>query len=84
MMQNFKTGDLVTLNSGGPPMTVLRTLMTGCGRVAYCRWMDGATVQEQPFNVDMLTPYVPPSVGLSAGTSWVTKANPPEDLPNGL
>ncbi len=35
--KNFKIGDLVVLNSGGPPMTVENIL----NDIIYCRYFDG-------------------------------------------
>lgn len=37
----FKRGDIVRLNSGGPPMTVQETLCVG-GESVVCRWFTDA------------------------------------------
>lgn len=47
----MKIGDVVTLNSGGPHMTVKSVLSDGCVSVTW--WDDG--IRNYEFHVDMLT-----------------------------
>ena len=52
MADQFKPGDVVTLKSGGPPMTV--TKREG-GRV-WCEWFDGKATQGRYFDEIALRP----------------------------
>jgi len=56
MRREFKAGDVVVLNSGGPPMTVIqRTMMDD----VYCTWINDADVIRSTFPSVCLKPYVP-------------------------
>jgi uncharacterized protein YodC (DUF2158 family) len=51
----FKPGDLVTLKSGGPKMTVKSTGMAGFqDDDYYCQWFAGANLKSGHFKFDSL------------------------------
>jgi uncharacterized protein YodC (DUF2158 family) len=49
--RTFKTGDLVSLRSGGPPMTVAECK----GDVISCLWFNDKVLKRQDFAASMLT-----------------------------
>jgi uncharacterized protein YodC (DUF2158 family) len=55
MPREFITGDMVTLKSGGPPMTVEMQLTE---RTVRCVWFDGSREMVSIFDVDVLRPIV--------------------------
>ena len=58
----FKIGDVVTLKSGGPTMTVHELgdySPTGPANGADCVWFDGAKKMSDVFHVDALQRYDP-------------------------
>ena len=57
-MADFKTGDVVKLKSGGPPMTV-SGLPAGNSSVLPCSWFDGADVKHSTFMPAALMPCDP-------------------------
>ena len=63
MTQQFKTGDLVQLKSGGPPMTVRELASEG---VYLCMWFSGPTLKNGSFPPDSLkAAEVPSEVSLA-------------------
>jgi uncharacterized protein YodC (DUF2158 family) len=51
-----KTGDIVRLKSGGPKMTVERTISQTDYVEVDCAWFDGGPLQHGRFRPEMLTP----------------------------
>lgn len=54
----FKVGDVVELNSGGPPMTV-SDIKVSSG--VTCMWINNNKVESAIFTLAMLKPYKQPS-----------------------
>lgn len=53
--QQFKTGDIVQLKSGGPKMTVREPSSSREG-VIYCQWFAGSKLENGAFPMDSLEP----------------------------
>jgi len=51
-MSGIQAGDVVQLKSGGPKMTVSKLINENKG--ARCKWFDGAKVNEDYFEIEML------------------------------
>jgi len=51
-MSNFKVGDVVVLNSGGPKMTIESIDSEGC----FCRWFIENKVEVGTFKAETLKP----------------------------
>jgi uncharacterized protein YodC (DUF2158 family) len=66
-MDEFKSGDVVRLKSGGPVMTAGRGFddTVEKKRMVYCQWWDDKKkdFNERAFYVDMLEAYKAPQVG---------------------
>lgn len=56
--QKFKTGDKVSLISGGPSMTVVRYEPKD-GEEVVCQWFYKNKLEEKAFHQGTLKPYVP-------------------------
>jgi uncharacterized protein YodC (DUF2158 family) len=54
MSDEIKTGDVVTLKSGGPEMTV-NGFSSDHSNMAECVWFDGNVLREGAFYIDTLT-----------------------------
>lgn len=52
--KKLENGDLVTLNSGGPIMTVADNVVCGNDSV-WCCWFVGSEMSREKFNVESLT-----------------------------
>jgi uncharacterized protein YodC (DUF2158 family) len=52
--KRFKTGDIVILKSGGPPMTVLG--YSSIAGMVYCQWLSGERSEQGQFPEDSLEP----------------------------
>lgn len=52
MNTEFKEGDIVTLKSGGPKMTVEFT--ENDSKLVYCTWFDGTEKKEDSFFPDSI------------------------------
>lgn len=63
--QKFKTGDEVQHKSGGPKM-VIKGYEPKDGEEVVCEWFDKNTPREKAFHQDVLKPYDPPRVRISA------------------
>ena len=61
MADTFKVGDIVTLKSGGPDMTVLSVFTHAGKEMAKCAWFEGTDQHEAGFPVDVLRVPEPPS-----------------------
>ena len=58
MEQKFKSGDVVTLNSGGPKMTVVKYEPENSEYVT-CQWFDkNQNLEERSFQQDILDEFV--------------------------
>jgi uncharacterized protein YodC (DUF2158 family) len=54
-MDEFKPGDVVQLQSGGPRMTVSAVYRNSDGIIsAYCAWFDGDKAQQKTFPITLL------------------------------
>ena len=57
MAETFKAGDVVTLKSGGPNMTVQNADEDPIGRLCVtCVWFDGKAMKQHDFSPDALEP----------------------------
>lgn len=56
MTQEFKTGDIVQLKSGGPKMTVTEVKDFMGELHVYCTWFAGAKNEHNSFPPDALVP----------------------------
>jgi len=50
----FKVGDVVTLKSGGPKMTILQIQEFNIGKMAICQWFNGNDLEAKMFNTETL------------------------------
>jgi len=54
-MDEFKPGDVVQLESGGPRMTVSALYRNADGvRSAFCTWFEGDKAQQKSFPITLL------------------------------
>jgi uncharacterized protein YodC (DUF2158 family) len=54
MTNKFKVGDVVTLKSGGPKMTVSHVNVAPAGTRVECKWANGEKIEIGKFNQDVL------------------------------
>jgi len=58
---NFKIGDVVKLNSGGPYMTIIGIE----NEFAKCQWFEGVSIKESRFLLQAIFKPKPPSYGVA-------------------
>lgn len=74
MTQKFKTGDIVKLKSGGPPMTVKELGPEDRGGEYLCEWFSGSTLKSSNFAPDsLIADEVPSEVSLTDRISAARK-----------